>query len=267
MVEEIALPEHISVQLANGAFADVVGKALDSVEREGHYMAPAFIMADPFGFAGMPMSLLARIARHPRSELLISFMYESINRWLGQPQLESVFDDLFGRPDWRRALALPTPRDRLDFLHNLYVEQVRASGMTYTRSFLMMDSGNRPEYFLIFATKHIEGLKAMKRAMWGVAPAGNFQFSDATKTDQLTLFAAEPDFSQLEAQIRSHIPPMTPTSINDIETFVWTETAFLDSHLRKPILIPAEREGRLEVLTPRKRRLTYPDGTIFRFLE
>ncbi len=52
------------------------------------------------------------------------------------------------------------------------------------------------EYFLIFGTKHIEGLKAMKEAMWKVDPTGAFRFSDVTNPAQLTLLGGEPDYAQ-----------------------------------------------------------------------
>jgi hypothetical protein len=47
---------------------------------------------------------------------------------------------------------------------------------------------------------------------------------------------------------------------------VWIETAFLDSHIRRPILTPGEKAGRIEVLTSRKRNYTYPPGTVLRFV-
>jgi three-Cys-motif partner protein len=224
LVNDITIPANVHVQLGRGAFADLIGGALDRLDEAGQTMAPALVMVDPFGWKGMPMSLLSRIAQHPRSELLISFMYESINRWLGQPDLEASFDELFGVTTWRDAFRLGTRRQRLDFLHELYVQQLRAAGMTYSRSFLMLDSGNRPEYFLIFATHHIEGLKAMKRAMWHVAPSGSYQFSDATDPNQLTLLESAPDFGQLKQLVLSHFQRGVPVRVEDIELYVVTDT-------------------------------------------
>lgn len=264
LIDAIELPPNIDVQMKQAAFADIIGDALDDLERSG---APALVMVDPFGFEGMPMVLLKRIAGHQRSELLISFMYESVNRWLSQPQLASGFDELFGIHEWRKALNLASPRERLDFLHDLYVTQLKDAGMTYVHSFLMLDSGNRPEYFLIFATKNIDGLKAMKRAMWRVAPSGNLQFSDATNRDQMTLFAPTPDYAQLKRQIIGHFGKGSVVSVEGIELFVVTETAFLDSHYKRAILSPMEKNQELEILeTSRQRKGNYPPGTILRFL-
>jgi three-Cys-motif partner protein len=265
LLESIQVPDNLSLQHENSEFEAVLTEALNKLDADGHNMAPAFVMVDPFGFKGLSMNLLARLAKHPRSELLVSFMYESINRWLGQSQLAGLFDKLFGDPNWREALKLKTAQERLDFLHNLYVSQLKAVGMTFTRSFLMLDSGNKPEYFLIFATKSLDGLKAMKRAMWKVAPAGNFQFSDATKPDQLTLFDPKPDFGQLKGQIIEKFSGVSKFTVDELENFVVVDTAFLESHFKKNILVPMEKADELEVLaSPRKKALSYPAGTVMR---
>jgi three-Cys-motif partner protein len=260
-LDSIDFPQNVQAQALHGTFADVVGDVLDVVESGGHRLAPAFVMVDPFGPKGLPMDLMHRITAHPRSELLISLMYESMARWRNQPAFERHLDDLYGCPDWHEFDA----ERRKEFLHDLYVEQLKKGGMTFVRSFEMRDSGNRTEYFLVFATKHIEGLKAIKRVMWSVDPSGQFQFSDATRRDQATLFEPEPDFQLLERLIRATFGAAS-FRIESLAEFVWIETAFLDSHIRRPILIPGEKAGRIEVLTSRKRNYTYPAGTVLRFV-
>src|SRR5205809_443781 len=192
LLERIDKPENVKVQSDHGEFADHFGGILDRLEGEEKHLAPSLIMVDPFGFTGMPFQLIARAASQPRSEFLISFMYESIVRWRNHRDHERTFDSLFGCTDWRRADEFTSPEERKTFLLDLYLAQLRSAGMQYARSFEMLDSGNRTEYFLIFATHSIEGLKAVKAAMWKVDPTGQFQFSDATVSSQLTLFAPEP---------------------------------------------------------------------------
>ena len=137
--------------------------------------------------------------------------------------------------------------------------------MQYPRAFEMMDKGNRTEYFLIFATHHIDGLKAIKRAMWTVDPSGSFQFSDATVSSQLALFSPEPDFHQLKGLIIEQFSGREVT-VEEVELFVVTETPFMESHFKRQILAPMEKSDQLEVAeTPRKKRYTYPPGTMIRF--
>ncbi len=47
---------------------------------------PAFWFVDPFGFSGMPLSLIREILRPPRSEVFITFMAREANRFLESPQ-------------------------------------------------------------------------------------------------------------------------------------------------------------------------------------
>ena len=266
LIQEQSIPAHIRCQAVQGTFADHLTQILDTLDEAEKQLAPAFVMVDPFGFAGLPLELLARVAQYQRSELLISFMYESIVRWRSQPQLATTLDGLFGCQDWRHADDLPEPAARKDFLLALYIRQLRdVAGMEYPRAFEMIDRGNRTEYFLIFATHHVDGLKAMKRAMWVVDPSGAFQFSDATVSNQLALFSPEPDFDQLKRLILDRFSGRV-AAVEQIELFVVTETPFMESHFKKQILVPMEKSGLLDVVeSPRKKRCTYPAGTVIRF--
>ena len=265
VLQRIDTKENVKFQALQGEFANHFGNILDRLESERKNLAPSFIMVDPFGFTGMPFELIGRAAAQPRSEFLISFMYDSIVRWRNQPDHEQTFDVLFGCPDWRRADGVPTPADRKAFLLDLYLAQLRSCGMDYVRSFELLDSGNRTEYFLVFATHSIDGLKAMKAAMWKVDPTGRYQFSDATVSSQLTLFATEPDYVQLKALLLGRFAGQA-ISISAIEEFVVADTAFRESHYKRQILAPMEREGELTVVrSPRKMRYRYPLGTIIKF--
>ncbi len=264
LVSEETAPDYITLGAVHGTFADEVGGILDRLEAERKQLAPTLVMVDPFGFKGLPMELMARITQHPKSELIISFMYDPIVRWRNVPSLEKTMEELYGCPDWKAADDLP-PEDRKKFLCDLYMQQLRSTAhMQYVREFEMVDKGNRTEYFLVFATNHIEGLKAMKAAMWTVDPTGSYAFSDATNPDQLTLFTPEPDYDQLKRLIVSRFRG-TDARVEDVETFVVVETAFRETHYNRHILVPMEKAGDLVVQTPRKMARTYPPGTIIRF--
>ncbi len=260
------IPPYVSSRVVQGTFAEHLTDILDALDEAGKQLAPAFVMVDPFGFAGLPLELIARVAAYQKTELLISFMCESIVRWRDHPNLEDTFEGLFGCPDWRKVSKFSEPADRREFLLDLYLKQLRARGeMRYVRAFQMMDKGNRTEYFLIFATHHIEGLKAMKAAMWSVDPAGSFQFSDATVSDQLTLFSPQPDFDLLKRLIVQQFAGREVT-IGQLERFVVVDTAFRETHFKRQILIPMEKNNELSVVkSPRKKPYAYPPGTVIRF--
>lgn len=100
--------------------------------------------------------------------------------------------------------------------------------------------------------------------MWKIDPTGSYEFSDATNRDQLTLFASKPDFGQLRRLIMARFAGST-VSVGEVERFVVVETAFRETHYKKQILAPMENEGLLHVVSERKKRLSYPAGTMLCF--
>ena len=260
-VNAITKPPHVQAQCIEGEFTDVMEQIFQRLD--GKPMAPALIMVDPFGVKGVTFDTIKRLAAYKSSELLISLMYEPVTRWLDSAQFEPHLDAFFGTPAWRGAIPLVTDARR-DFLLNLYVEQIKATGLKYVRTFEMRDEGNRTEYFLVFASHHPEGLNVVKQAMWKVDPSGQFQFSDFTDPTQPTLFQLDPDYRQLRTLILERFKA-SMTSIEEVEAFVIAETGFLTTHVRKPVLQPLEDEGAIE-LTNRSKRHTYPAGTGIKFL-
>ena len=264
-VGEMEPPVNVAIALKPGTFVSEMNQLLDS--RAGGESPPLFVMIDPFGFEGAPMALIRRISTQNRSEVLISFMYDSVTRWLGDSRNESNFDALFGCEDWRGARDIEDPAQRRDFLLGLYVAQLKGNGWTFTRTFEMKDAANRTEYFLVFATNNIEGLKVIKEAMWKVDPTGSYTFSDATDRRQLTLFRPEPDYDQLQRIILGRFGRASQFTIDELEYFVLTETAFRETHYKGSILRPMEMRGELYVIDGRgrPRRGVYREGTVLRF--
>jgi hypothetical protein len=144
------------------------------------------------------------------------------------------------------------------------VSQLREAGLEYVLPFEMIDEGNRTEYFLIFATHSLHGLKAMKAAMWSADPSGTYKFSDASMTGQLTLLELEADYDQLRKLVIARFAGKE-VSVSRLEEFVLVDTLFRETHYKKQILKPMEKSGELEVMTPRKKKYTYPLGTVIRF--
>ncbi len=96
-----ALPAWVEYRVEEGKFEGVLTHKFDELTRQG--TTPTFAFIDPFGYSGLPVSLIARIAGIPHSECLINFAFESINRWggYGDPQKDKHIDELYGSPHWR----------------------------------------------------------------------------------------------------------------------------------------------------------------------
>lgn len=254
------IPKHVVWNVTHAAFEDAIASVLK--ELGAAKLAPSFVMLDPFGVKGITFETIRRLSGYPKIEFLISFMYESISRFIATPEFAPHLDLLYGRNDWRDAIGLP-PAEKQRYLHDLYKEQLETLGL-HVRSFELLDDGNRTEYYLFFGTRHHKGVGLMKDAMWKVAPTGGYRFSDATNQNQMTLFGAEPDYDQLRREVLHNFSP-GDTTIEAVEEFVLLKTAFRVAHLRKYVLVPLETEAKLSPLTPRHRVRTYPAGTGLRF--
>ena len=171
---EDQLPASCNYDVITSTFDETLRGVLNYVEEQRTSLAPAFVMIDPFGVSETPMKTIARILENPRSEVYISFMYESINRFKTHDNFEMHLDELFGCPDWREGLDIGSSDRRREFFYNLYKSQLKKKGAQYVVHFELYE-GNRHVYTIFFGTKHLEGCNKMKQAIWKVAPFGDFK--------------------------------------------------------------------------------------------
>lgn len=255
------LPGHFKVTAEAGRFHEKFGKVLDALEADQYALAPTFAFIDPFGFSGIPFSLIERLLKHKRCEVFITFMVDAINRFLEHPEDKVVqhIVDAFGGGE---AVEIAKGSgDRIVELRELYQSKL-AEVSRYVRFFEMRDRQDRPQYYLFFATNNELGHLKMKDAMWKVDPNGDFRFSDATNPRQMVLFEADPT-NVLAAHVREEFRAKgTVTGLN-VRTFVENNTAYLKKHMTQA-LKQEEEKGLLKVddlkTDGKKRRAnTYPD--------
>lgn len=267
IIDEMGLPKNFRVKVAGGeTFESAFRELLDFYKGKGKSLPPTFAFIDPFGWVGVPFSVVKEITSYPSCEVLVTFMYEEINRFIGHPDQEANFDSFFGTPRWRDGIGLSDPRARNRFLHDLYLDQLRGdAGVAHARSFEMRNDKDVTDYFLFYGTNNLLGLKKMKEAMWKVDESGEFSFSDATNPNQLILFEKKPRFDVLRKQILDRFAGQDAT-VADVETFVVAETAFRETHYKSQVLKALELADPplLEVVDAPKgrRRGTYPDRAL-----
>ena len=268
-IEQIkpTLPRNFRVHCVHGTFDDQMTEVLDGIDQQRAKLAPSLVFIDPFGFSHTPFRTVQRIMQNPRCEILVTFMYEEINRFLGHPDHLDTYDLLFGTDAWRGVLGVADPDDRRRMIHDIYRDQLRGAGVEYVRSFEMLNQGNRTDYFLFFGTHNLLGLEKMKEAMWKVDPLGTFQFSDFTDANRtMKLFSDRPDFDGLKRLIVGRFS-RTDVTIEDLTNFVLSDTPFLRTHFKTQILKPMELPGGLSIAHAKegRRQGTFPDGTVIRF--
>ena len=266
LLGERSIPPNFRCQVVNSRFDETITEVLDQVDAARRGLAPTFALIDPFGYSHTPIDVIRRLMSNSRCEVLITFMYQFINRFVSLENQWVHLDRLYGTPDWREAIDLESPNARLSTLHGVYKRQLEQYARAkYVLPFKMEDAEGKTEYFLFFCTNNLTGLSKMKDSMYRVDPSGSFSYSYADNTNQLRLFAREPDFPLLSNQITNEFIGKV-VKVEDIEEFVLARTSFLSSHYKKQVLDPLERAGQIEVMSSsRKRRYAYPKGTVIRF--
>lgn len=121
----------------------------------------------------------------------------------------------------------------------------------------------RTAYFLMFGTRHHKGLEVMKDAMWALDPIAGARFTGFAGGQQM-LFGSEADVGPLRAALLGRFAGQA-VPIETIEHFVIEDTDFKTTQYKKAVLKELEADGVIACESSRKRRLTYPAGTILRF--
>jgi three-Cys-motif partner protein len=260
------LPKNVVVEIIEGGFQDRFAEVLDEVDQQGANLAPTFAFIDPFGYSDAPMDLSGRFLQFDRCEVLIYVPLRHVNRFVGRTGQERAMNTLFGTDEWKQARAL-SGATRLRFLHDLFSDQLKKEcGLTYVRSFEIVSSANPASgYTLCFGTKHLLGLEKMKESMWDIDPVEGQRYKDTTSAGMQPLFEQEVDTTLLRDALIDHFGT-SPFTIEDACEFTVIETPYIRSHVKKRTLKPLEADGKLEVLTERNRKGTYPDRTRMRFI-
>ena len=257
----IAVPTHFKVIAESGKFHEEFGAVLDSIDVGKDTLAPTFAFIDPFGFSGIPFSLIEKLLKFKRSEVFITFMVDAINRFLEHPEDKVVHHIVEAFGGGEAVQIAKGPGDRIVKLRKLYQSNLY-SVAAYVRYFEMRDRQDRTQYYLFFATNNELGHLKMKEAMWKVDPDGEFRFSDATNPDQIILFEHD-STPTLVALLRKEFCTKGTVTGDEVRSFVENKTPYLKKQMTAAL---KQEEGaariRVEALKmdgDKRRAKTYPD--------
>jgi three-Cys-motif partner protein len=267
-IAKLQLSSSFKVHVERGTFAHKLGKTLDELDSDGSKIAPTFALIDPFGFSGIPYALIQRLLSKNKCEVLVTFMVDSINRWLTHPDdnIKSHVVETFGTEESIK-IAEGTG-DRATALKNLYHRQLNKAAK-FVRYFEMRDRDRRLVYYLFFASNNSLGHLKMKEAMWKVDPMGDFSFSDSTNPDQALLFN-DPSIAPLVADLAAKFRPASQIPVQRVELYVQDQTAYLRKHMGEALL-QLETDGKLKVAEnktdgKKRRAKTFPNEALVSFL-
>lgn len=246
-------PSKVKTVVVNDKFDSRAGAIIKQLREQKKRLAPTFALIDPFGYKGIPMELLADLFSYPRTELLINFMVGNIHRFITRDGQERVMRELFGK-DVREVLdGYDGQASRVEYLRSVYVRQLKERvGFEHVQSFTMVNSTGNIVYYLLHGTRHINGVKKMKEAMWRVDPASGHRFSDRL-AGQDVLFVPDPDLRPLQSKLLTAYSGCRDIKVSDIETYTIAHTPYRETHVR-PVLRTLEQDRKIRVNRPPGKR-------------
>lgn len=124
----------------------------------------AFFFVDPKGWKDVGVGVLAPLLRRPRSEFLINFMYDFVNRTMSMESWRAEMTALVGEPIDLDGLA---PRIREEKILATYRKNLKACVPAGDRAKfraraahvrVMDPTKERPKYHLVYLTSHPKGI-------------------------------------------------------------------------------------------------------------
>jgi three-Cys-motif partner protein len=219
-----------------------------------------FLFLDPFGYSHAPMTLTQNLVQQPKSDTLIFLPLSFVNRFKDREGQEVALDRFFGTATWR---DIPDGPDRPGRLLALFEAQLNEGGLGYVAAFkLRPDATNA--YFIVGGSGHPKGWASIKAGFWAVDPVNGAQYQapKPLPPGQQTLGFEDPpppgpNTQPLLAALRAEFDDRWFT-VED--AMLLTERSrFLDTHLKRATLVPAEARGELVVERPQGAR-QFKDG-------
>jgi three-Cys-motif partner protein len=251
----------VKSEVVTGVFDEKMSEVLRTVAEQKKKLAPAFVMVDPFGVGQTPMSVIAGILENPKSEVFISFMWEWINRFKGQPEFDKPLTELYGTDAWKGYAKLPSAEQKT-FLYALYEEQLRKAGAKHVTYFELLKR-ERHVYTIFFATKHPKGMDLMKASIWKADKTGHYQFRGRDEAE-LMLDIDRPNLEPLQRELQAAFAGKEISIEEVIEWAMGDATDYHSGHVKSALKVMEEKGIVSDVKRAdgeKRRKGTFPEST------
>jgi len=150
-----SLSSKIIIETHNREFEEVFPQYLDFMEER-----PFFVFLDPFGFKGLPLSVVREILTRDKNEVFITLMTRDIRRFLDSNAHQKVLIELLGSKE--NLIDLNSQED----VAHRYVANLLEFSKYVIHYQVGVDVKSENIYYLIHACNHFKGFKIMKDIMF-----------------------------------------------------------------------------------------------------
>jgi three-Cys-motif partner protein len=165
----------------------------------------AFFFVDPLGWLDVGVPRLKKLLERPRSEFLITFMYDFLNRAIGMGDFKNQVEQMIGKLTDKDAIELNnlSSKNRADWVVRRYRERLKeemgSSDGYIPRAFhaeVLNTKKERVHYHLVYLTRHFKGIIKFAEASEKVSIIQKIvRFQTRLNNDpNMSLFPAKPDF-------------------------------------------------------------------------
>lgn len=266
------LPNWIKYEIKNNDFNSQVREILRKLESEGNELAPSLCFIDPFGWSDLDYDVMSGVMKYDKSELFITFMAGFLQRFVFDPLHQKSIEKLYSKDQIEEIRNSGNSENLVlrYFLENLKnkIEENGYYKPIFDLSFAAYNKYNKLEYYLIYVTKGVKGMDAMKKAMFKSAGDGSYKFSDfGFNPSQKSLVdytdvgdwteAAAKDVYEILIEMYKHLNHNgRKIPMHTISDIVTTKSKW---YFNKKILRWLEEEGKIDFIADKRRKWTYPE--------
>lgn len=165
----IGHPNADKVEIWNGD----CNEAIDCISISADSLTFTFV--DPTGISQAPFSLIAKLKKKTRGDLLINVAHGmgikmNLHQYTPDAHEDCALTQFLGSQSWKKHIGKPTDEFFREYL-NAYRDQLAAIGLPHTRNHVMVNmKKNVPLYLLLFASAHELGQDFWNKAVAGSNP-------------------------------------------------------------------------------------------------
>ena len=238
------LPSNLLVTYHDAEFEDFVIN--DLLPRLNGRHIPTLMLIDPFGFAGVKMRQLIRLAQNKKCELLISLMVGPLLQHYNNCSVSASVDEFFGIPQTVAKINSWQPSQKARKVVDLFVSQLKTEcGFKHVNAFTMHNTAkNQISYALVHATHHSKGYSKIKQVLWKADPYAGNHFSTTFRNHNVG-FELETDIIPLQDDLYERFQHRNELHISVIRKYVEFQTPYLDTTHCTAALRILEADGRI----------------------